>query len=64
MPALTRAKAAGIPVVLIVTPLRKDYEDLFMSYVGTDHSELGRLAGEGMVKGLRPRARPRRRSSR
>ena len=52
VPALTRAKAAGIPVVLWATPIKKDYEDLFMSYVGTDHSELGRLAGENMVKGL------------
>src|SRR6476620_11818554 len=52
VPALTRAKAAGIPVVLVVVPLRKDYEELFSSYVGTDHSELGRLAGEGMFKGL------------
>ena len=32
--------------------MKKDYEELFTSYVGTDHSELGRLAGEGMVKGL------------
>ena len=53
IPALTRAKAAGIPVVLIVTPLKKEYEDLFTSYVGTDHSELGRLAGEELVKGLK-----------
>ena len=52
VPALTRAKAAGIPVMLIVTPLKKEYEELFTSYVGTDHSELGRLAGEEMVKGL------------
>ena len=52
VPALTRAKAAGIPVVLWATPIKKDYEDLFMSYVGTDPSELGRLAGENMVKGL------------
>jgi ribose transport system substrate-binding protein len=52
IPALTRAKAAGIPVVLVVTPLKKDYEELFMSYVGTDHGDLGRLAAEGMVKGL------------
>ena len=52
VPALTRAKAAGIPVVLIVTPLKKEYEELFTSYVGTDHAELGRLAGENMVKGL------------
>ena len=53
VPALTRAKAAGIPVVLVVTPLKKDYEELFTSYVGTDHFELGRLAGESMVKGLK-----------
>jgi ribose transport system substrate-binding protein len=53
IPALTRAKAAGIPVVLVVTPLRKDYEELFTSYIGTDHGELGRLAGEGMVAGLK-----------
>jgi ABC-type sugar transport system substrate-binding protein len=52
VPALTRAKAAGIPVVLVVTPLKKDYEELFMSYIGTDHGDLGRLAAEGMVKGL------------
>jgi ribose transport system substrate-binding protein len=53
IPALTRAKAANIPVVLVVTPLKKEYDDLFTSYVGTDHSELGRLAGESMVKGLK-----------
>jgi ribose transport system substrate-binding protein len=52
IPALTRAKAAGIPVILIVTPLKKEYEGLFTSYVGTNHSELGRLAGESMIKGL------------
>jgi ribose transport system substrate-binding protein len=52
IPALTRAKAAGIPVVLIVTPLKTEYEELFTSYIGTDHAELGRLAAEGMVKGL------------
>jgi ABC-type sugar transport system substrate-binding protein len=52
VPALTRAKAAGIPVVLWATPIKTEYEDLFISYVGTDHSELGRIAGENMVKGL------------
>jgi ribose transport system substrate-binding protein len=53
IPALTRAKAANIPVVLVVTPLKKDYDSLFTSYVGTDHAELGRLAAEGMVNGLK-----------
>jgi ribose transport system substrate-binding protein len=53
IPALTRAKTANIPVVLVVTPLKKEYDDLFTSYIGTDHAELGRLAAEGMVKGLK-----------
>ena len=53
IPALTRAKAANIPVVLVVTPLKKEYDNLITSYVGTDHAELGRLAAEGMVSGLK-----------
>lgn len=52
VPALTRAKAAGIPVVLYATPIKKDYEDLFMSYIGTNNSDLGRIAGENLVKAL------------
>jgi ribose transport system substrate-binding protein len=53
VPALTRAKAAGVPVVLVVTPLKKEYDELFNFYVGTDHADLGRLAAEAMVKGLK-----------
>ncbi|MGH7248912.1 MAG: sugar ABC transporter substrate-binding protein, partial [Pseudomonadota bacterium] len=52
VPALTRAKAASIPVVLYATPMKKEQEDLWTSYIGTDNSELGRLAGEELVKGL------------
>lgn len=52
LPALTRAKAAHVPVVLMATPLQKEHEDLFLSYVGTDNSELGEIAGENLVKGL------------
>jgi ABC-type sugar transport system substrate-binding protein len=52
IPALTRAKAAGIPVVLYATPMKKEQEDLWTSYIGTENSELGRIAGEEMVKGL------------
>ncbi|HEY7244040.1 MAG TPA: sugar ABC transporter substrate-binding protein [Xanthobacteraceae bacterium] len=52
VPALTRAKAAGIPVILWATPIKKEYEELFTSYIGTDHSELGRIAGDNMVKAL------------
>src|SRR6185312_3729027 len=52
VPALTRAKAAGIPVILFATPIKKDYENLVTSYIGTENADLGRLAGEIMVKGL------------
>ena len=52
VPALTRAKAAGIPVVLYATPMKKDQEPLWTSYIGTENSDLGRLAGEELVKGL------------
>jgi ABC-type sugar transport system substrate-binding protein len=52
VPALTRAKAAGVPVILIVTPIQKRYENLFESYIGADHDELGRIAGENLAKAL------------
>jgi ABC-type sugar transport system substrate-binding protein len=52
VPALTRAKEAGIPVILWATPIKPEYVELFTSYIGTDHSELGRIAGENMVSGL------------
>jgi len=51
-PALTRAKAAGIPVILVVNPGLKSGEDLFTSFIGVDQTELGRLAGENMIAGL------------
>ena len=52
VPALTRTKAAGIPIILFATPMRKEQEDLWTSYIGTENAELGRLAGEELVKGL------------
>ena len=33
IPALTRAKAAGIPVMLVISPLKKEYDDLYTTYV-------------------------------
>lgn len=52
IPALTRAKAAGIPVILFATPMKKEQENLWTSYIGTENSDLGRIAGEELVKGL------------
>jgi ABC-type sugar transport system substrate-binding protein len=53
LPAFIRAKAAGVPVVLFGTPLQREHDDLILSYVGTDHEELGHIAGENMVKALK-----------
>lgn len=49
VPALTRAKRANVPVMLIIVPL-KGSEDLYVSYVGVDHGKLGRLTGESVAR--------------
>lgn len=51
-PALIRAKAAGIPVILVVNPGDPANDGLYASFIGVDQTELGRLAGENMIKGL------------
>jgi ribose transport system substrate-binding protein len=53
LPAFVRAKAAGVPVVLFGTPIQKKHEDLILSYVGVDQQNLGRIAGQNMVKALK-----------
>jgi ribose transport system substrate-binding protein len=53
IPPLTRAKNAGIPVILVVAPLDgSDTGDLYLTYVGYDDTTLGNLAGSAMVKAL------------
>jgi ribose transport system substrate-binding protein len=51
-PALTRAKAAGVPVILVVNPGDPSNDGLYDSFIGVDQTELGRLAGENIIKGL------------
>jgi ABC-type sugar transport system substrate-binding protein len=53
VPALTRAKQAGVPVILINSPPRDGSEDLYLSFVGEDHVELGRITGESVLKALK-----------
>jgi ribose transport system substrate-binding protein len=50
VPALTRAKDAHIPVILINTPIPQ--EDLYTAFVGEDSDALGGLAGKAMADGL------------
>ena len=50
-PPLSRAKAANIPIVLIVVPLA-DGASTPASYIGYEDVTMGRLAGEAMAKAL------------
>jgi ribose transport system substrate-binding protein len=53
VPALTRAKQAGVPVILINSPPRDGSEDLYLTFVGEDHVQLGRITGEAALKALK-----------
>ncbi len=52
VPPLTRAKRAGIPVILVNSPIAVGHDDLYVSFVGEDQSVLGGLAGKAMIKAL------------
>jgi ABC-type sugar transport system substrate-binding protein len=52
IPSLVRAKTAGIPVILVIDPLDREHDDLYVSYIGTDQVKLGRLSAESLVNGL------------
>lgn len=54
IPALTRAKEAHIPVILINTPIPE--EDLYTAFVGEDSSALGATAAKAMAEGLKGRS--------
>jgi ribose transport system substrate-binding protein len=54
LPALTRAKEAHIPVILINTPIPQ--EDLYTAFVGEDSNNMGATAAKAMVDGLKGRA--------
>ncbi len=53
IPALQRAKEAKIPVVLFLAPPKPGTEDLFVSYVGKDNLQMGRLSGQAILDGLK-----------
>ena len=54
IPALTRAKEAHIPVILINTPIPQ--EDLYTAFVGEDSSNMGATAAKAMAEGLKGRS--------
>ncbi len=53
VPALTRAKQAKMPVIIINSPPKEGADDLYISFVGEDHVELGRIAARGVIEALK-----------
>ena len=52
VPVLKKAQAAKIPVIVVDSSVEKGNEGLYISYVGTDNFNAGKMAGERMVKEL------------
>ena len=52
VPALTKAKEAGIPVVLVDCAIADGNEDLYVTYTGTDNYNTGKVAGETLAAAL------------
>lgn len=53
VPALVRAKQANIPVMIINNSPKDGTEQLYLTFVGQDQNEMGRLAGEVVLKALK-----------
>jgi ribose transport system substrate-binding protein len=53
IPALARAKQASIPVILINGPVKPGNEDFYVTFVGQDHTEMGRIAGRSIVEAVK-----------
>jgi ribose transport system substrate-binding protein len=52
VPVLKKAQAAKIPVIIVDSSVEKGNESLYVSYVGTDNFNAGKVAGQRMVKEL------------
>jgi ribose transport system substrate-binding protein len=52
VPVLGKAHDAGIPVVIVDSPVAKGHEGLYITFVGTDNLNAGMQAGKQMVQAL------------
>jgi ABC-type sugar transport system substrate-binding protein len=57
VPALVRAKQAGVPIIIVNNTPKADTEELYVTFVGQDQTAMGRLAGEAMLKALKDSGR-------
>lgn len=52
IPALEKAKNAGIPVVLVDSTIAEGHDDLYITYVGTDNFAASKIAAEKLTEAL------------
>ncbi len=50
VPTLARAKSAGIPVIMVNAPVEPGHEDLYLTFVGDNKTELGRMAARSVLQ--------------
>jgi ABC-type sugar transport system substrate-binding protein len=53
VPALNRAKKAGIPVIILNNGIKDGVEDLYVANVIDDNAKLGRLAADATLRALK-----------
>jgi ribose transport system substrate-binding protein len=57
VPVLTRAKQAGIPVILVNNTPKDGTEELYVTFVGQDQNEMGRIVGQAALQALKASGR-------
>src|SRR5262249_45116277 len=53
VPVLTRAKQAGVPVIMVNNSPKDGTEDLYVTFVGQDQNEMGRIVGKAALQALK-----------
>lgn len=57
VPALVRAKKAGIPVIIVNNPPESGIESLYVTYVGVDMTQVGRETAHAVLDALKANGR-------
>src|SRR5262249_3444707 len=57
IPALARAKQASVPVMLINGPIKPGNEEYYVTFVGQDQTEMGRIAGKSILEAVKSSGR-------
>ena len=57
VPSLARAKQANIPVIVVNNPVKAGSEDMYLSFVGQDQTQMGRIAGQAILQAIKDSGR-------